>query len=278
MLCFSSHFECLSFPLLQPTAKKATDPNTRYDGQFWHHIDKWLFALVRAHHVDEGVRIAKSCFPSFFYPNMGPYHGKGGMHHKLSVDATPPPSNEFGRDMFAYDDTLNALVVFSMLEQRNEHKDTISLQNEINQLRRVLHSFGGDDPWNRPPICGENDPTYWGMEAIFDQFVAGHPRTTDYRFRRGAHLIGTPFQHSGRPWLACAELMGAIVDGTVLSEQTLEDLLTEWVYRQPVRYYFMGSHPQEADRKAGMARVMLAMALLSPGVLKRRTDDVMVQI
>ena len=40
----------------------------------------------------------------------------------------------------------------------------------------------------------------------------------------------------------------------------------------------MGGHPQEVDRKAGMERVMFAVALLSPGVLNRRTDDVMVQI
>ena len=73
--------------------------------------------------------------------------------------------------------------------------------------------------------------------------------------------------------------MGASVyNGSALSEQDFEDLLIYWTNRQPVQYWFMGGHPQDSDRKAGMMRVMLAMALLSPGVLKRREDDVMAAI
>lgn len=72
--------------------------------------------------------------------------------------------------------------------------------------------------------------------------------------------------------------MGIIADGNVLSEQDVQYLLGEWNCRQGRQYYNYGGYKTEADRKAGMMRVMLAMALLSPGVLKRRVDDVMVQI
>ena len=238
--------------------------------------------MVRANHIDDGIRIAKSCFPYFFYESIGQggyIVQKGGIRHKLSVDGTPPPREWDSPMENTYDDTLNALVVFQMLEAKNQHKDVISLEDEIIRLRRILRtSYSWDEDGcfqrNRPQLRSNHDPIEWGMEAIFDQFVIGHPRLSsgEFQMRDQRHIIGS-VQHSGRPWLAYAELMGASVYDSSLSEQDFGDLLTLWTYRQPVRYCFMGGHPHENDRKAGMQRVMLAMALLSPGVLKRRTGD-----
>ena len=203
------------------------------------------------------------------------------VYIKLSVDGTPPTRQWDSPLENSYDDTLNAYVVFQMLESKNEHVQTISLQSEINKLRGVLrNSYSWDDfQPNQPDLRCDQDPIEWGMTAIFDQFVVSHPRTSshDFQIKNQRHIIGT-VHHSGSPWLAYAELMGASVYDSALSEQDFEDLLIYWTNRQPVQYWYMGGHPQEHDRKSGMMRVMLAMALLSPGVLKRREDDVMAAI
>ena len=61
--------------------QKHTDYGMEYDGQYFHYIDKWLLALARTNHIDEGIRVAKGCFPYFFSSGR---HG-GGIRWKLSV-------------------------------------------------------------------------------------------------------------------------------------------------------------------------------------------------
>eukprot|EP00956_Cyclotella_meneghiniana_P031947 scaffold85737_cov56-Cyclotella_meneghiniana.AAC.6 len=266
----------------KPTVKAITDPKTRYDGQFWDHIDKWLFALARTNHIADGVRIDKSCFSYFFRePVMSRYDrsyfvNRGGMQAKISVN-TEPPSYDPDKDFYIpdnrYDDTLNALVVFSLLESKNENKNEISLQPEIDALRRVLRQ------WTNPRLNGNREPILWGMEIMFDQFVIGPSRNSRYHYSENyPYHDFTAQEHSGRPWLAYGALIGAIADGNVLHKDDEQFFLGEWSRRQYRGYFIHDGHKQEADRKAGMTRVMLAMALLSPGVLKRRADDAVVQI
>jgi hypothetical protein len=269
--------------ITKPTAKKVTDLANRYDGMFWHHITMWLFALARANHIDEAIRIAKSCFPSFFQRQTR--FSNGGMHYKLSVDGTPPPTDGYSYYGDCYDDTINALVVFSILEAKNQRSGEISLQTEIGQLRGILQTFNTETfapPHEKPHLRAErshdDSQFWWFMEAVFDQFVVEPYRTNNYHFKERVHCLGRIQIYHSRPWYAYAELIGASVNGTLMPDEDLDDLVKGWIYRQPVRYQFMGGHPQEADRKAGMARVMHAMALLHPGVLKRRVDDVMVRI
>lgn len=69
------------YVVLQEETRKVTDYGMHYDGQYWHYIDKWLFALARTNHIEDGIRIAKSCFPYFF--SSGRYGG--GIRWKLSV-------------------------------------------------------------------------------------------------------------------------------------------------------------------------------------------------
>ena len=122
---------------------------------------------MRANHIDEGMRIAKSIFPTFF---SGPVarRTRGGMRYKVSVDGTPSALDKYGtsEDRNSYDDTMNAYVVYQMLEHRNQHGDTMSLQIEINQLQNFLRGCEGDDePWRRPRLRGEHDPIWWGIEV-----------------------------------------------------------------------------------------------------------------
>ena len=58
-----------------------TDYGMEYDGQYFHYIDKWLLALARTNHIDEGIRVAKGCFPYFFSSGRR----GGGIRWKLSV-------------------------------------------------------------------------------------------------------------------------------------------------------------------------------------------------
>ena len=45
------------------SSREETDPGMIYDGMYFHYIDKWLLALARSNHTEEGIKIAKSCFP-----------------------------------------------------------------------------------------------------------------------------------------------------------------------------------------------------------------------
>ena len=63
--------------------KKVTDFGMEYDGQYFHYIDKWLLALARTNHVEEGIRISKSIFPYFFSDSR--YSEVGGIRWKLSI-------------------------------------------------------------------------------------------------------------------------------------------------------------------------------------------------
>ena len=88
--------------------------------------------------MNEGIHIAKSCFPAFFD------EGHGGIRWKLSVDSTAPPSL---RRAGPSDDTLVALIVFSILEadrvrsDDDNSDDAPSLSNEIQILKSALIGY-----------------------------------------------------------------------------------------------------------------------------------------
>lgn len=262
----------------------------RYDGQYWHYIDKWLLALARTNHVEEGIRIAKSCFPFFFSSGDGSSSFiKGGIRWKLSVDGTPPPSlpPTYGPN----DDTLNALIVFSILEKQNASglKDNdgnctnntplsfakLSLQNEINLLQQSLSTY-------HPRVT--NDPLGWGLEALFDQFVMNHPRTEQLRDLAPDALHPS---HLSLPFRLYGALIGARAvsstdgSGDLVSPHSLAKLMDLCVHhqlREMKKSFSSRKGSYEEEEHASINRVMLAMALLSPGVLKRREDDPMVRI
>ena len=93
------------------------------------------------------------------------------------ADATPPPSlqNVHGPN----DDTLNALIVFSMLEEQNKSTE-LNLKDEITTLQSSLTNY-------RPRVT--NDPLGWGLEAISDQFVMGNPRKSQLQRLAGEARI-----------------------------------------------------------------------------------------
>lgn len=241
----------------------------RYDGQYFHYIDKWLFALSRTNYIEDGLRIAKSIFPYFF--SKADRGRPGGIKWKLSVNARPPstlpPVNG------PNDDTLNALIVYTMLETQRQHNDEcmpdLSLQTEIEFLQQALYEF-------HPKIT--DDPLGWGLEAIFDQFVEGHPRTEQLRHLASDALT---LSHISLPF----RLYGALIGATVSNEKLISYQKLEEVKEYCVKYQFRemdkcdSSKGKYREDFAEINRVMLAVALLGhESSLRYETHDPMVHL
>jgi len=272
-------------------SRKTTDYGMNCDGQYWHYIDKWLFVLARTGHAEEGVRIAKSCFPYFFSSSK---YGGGGIRWKLSVDASPPPSLPpvYGPN----DDTLNALIVFSMLEKQNQSIDDksddesaeLNLRDEIALLQNSLRNY-------KPQVT--SDPLGWGLEVLFDQFIQGHPRMG--RLRKLAPEV-LDSVHLSLPFRLYGSLIGALVvpsaaaDGVVSvggsgGKRSTDEVAIPRHLRELLdyctNYQFLEMRREESSDVSGykedhssINRTMLAMALLAPGVLRRRGYDPLVHL
>ena len=232
-------------------SQRVTDYGMHYDGQYWHYIDKWLFALARADRVKDAILIAKSSFP-YFYDSTG-----GGIRWKLSVDATAPPELKHS---CPNDDTVAALIVFSLLETHRT-SDMPSLREEIRVLKTSLRDYAV-----RPTA----DPLGWGMDALYDQFLKNKP------YRKGLALYHSRALHPAHISLPF-RLYGAMIGGrlagpeTVLPEkiEALVDLALEHERK---------AQAQGDEEHSSINRVMLAMCLLSPGALGRQSNDPLIDL
>ena len=239
-------------------SKKVTDYGMTYDGMYFHYVDKWLLALARAGHVDDGIRIAKSCFPAFFDPGDGSGFD-GGIRWKLSVDSTPPSSL---RSAGASDDTLVALIVFSILEaNRSSEENSPSLKNEILQLKNALAGY-------RPRVT--DDPLGWGLEAMYDQFLAGQPRT---RVLASIHKSALHHSHLSLPFRLYGAMIGAKIAGDAVAPSEKVDELVELSL-----VHEDNAAKRGYEEHSSINRVMLAMCLLCPGALGRQQNDPTISI
>jgi len=205
-------------------SRKVTDYGMSLDGQYWHYVDKWLLALARTgstRRVIEAAQIAKSLFPFFF--DAGPRgDGRyGGIRWKLSVDATPPPELQ---QASASDDTLTALIVFSIIEKErskiaagsgDDAPSIPSLAGEIALLKTALESY-------TPRVT--NDPLGWGLEAMYDQFLRGRPRTQTLASLRRSALHPS---HLSLPFRLYGAMIGARVAGDAVAPPDQVDELVE---------------------------------------------------
>ena len=237
-------------------SRKVTDYGMSYDGQYWHYVDKWLLALARSGHINEGIQIAKSCFPYFFDDGDGTGWG-GGIRWKLSVDASAPPSLQRAR---ASDDTLVALIVFSILEANRAPSDA-SLEHEIKLLKVALKGY-------RPRVT--DDPLGWGLEAMYDQFVKGHPRQAALKQLQSSALHPS---HLSLPFRLYGAMIGARTAGESVASQETVDKLVELSLQHEARAAATGM-----EEHSTINRVMLAMCMLCPGALEKRPGDPLVTI
>ena len=223
-------------------SRRVTDAGMEFDGQYWHYVDKWLFALERAGRSDDAIKIAKSCFPYFFDSSRG-----GGIRWKLSVDGTPPSGLEHA---YANQDTLSALVVFSVLGKHNK-----DLAEEISMLRNALDGY-------RPRVT--TDPLGWGLEAFYNQFLQDHPMSDALESLQARALDPS---HLSLPFRLYGAMIGARIAGIATQKvDSLEQMSLAHEARVAGR-----------EEHSCINRVMLAMCLLSPGALCRRHDDPLVK-
>lgn len=238
-------------------SRRVTDYGMSYDGQYWHYVDKWLLALARSGHVSEGIQIAKSCFPYFFDDGGDGTGWGGGIRWKLSVDASAPPSLQRAR---ASDDTLVALIVFSILEAHRVPSDA-SLKDEINQLNVALQGY-------RPRVT--DDPLGWGLEAMYDQYIKGHPRQAALKEHQPYALHSS---HLSLPFRLYGAMIGARIAGESVASQQKVDQLVSLSLRHEARAAASGM-----EEHSSINRVMLAMCLLCPGALGIQPSDPLVTI
>lgn len=235
-------------------SRKVTDYGMRYDGQYWHYIDKWLLALARAGRIDDGVRIAKSCFPFFFDAGDGSGWG-GGIRWKLSVDATAPPPLQRARES---DDSLVALIIFSLLENARSGNSP-SLTDEVRMLKLSLKGY-------RPRVT--DDPLGWGLESMYDQFIEGHPRQQALASLQSSALHPS---HLSLPFRLYGAIIGARIGGEQVASPRIVDKLMEMSIEYEANAAARGN-----EEHSSINRVMLAMTLLCPGILERRPGDPLV--
>jgi len=238
-------------------SRKVTDYGMTYDGQYWHYVDKWLLALARSGHVTEGIQIAKSCFPSFFDAGEDGTGWAGGIRWKLNVDASAPPSLQRAR---ASDDTLVALIVFSILEAHRAPSDA-SLADEIKSLKVSLQGY-------RPRVT--DDPLGWGLEAMYDQFVKGHTRQAALKSLQSSALHSS---HLSLPFRLYGAMIGARVAGESVASQDTVDQLVELSLKHERRASASG-----VEEHSSINRVMLAMCMLCPGALGKKPNDPVIAI
>jgi hypothetical protein len=226
------------------TSRPVTDYGMRYDGQYWHYIDKWLWALQRAGRGEEAIAIAQTCFPYFFDS------GGNGMRWELSVDATPAPGLE--RVYGSNSDTLSALIVFKLLQG----DDGSIMKKEIGMLQDALHGY---------KFRMTDDPLGFGLDLMFDQFIHGHPMQSALKPLSSRALHAS---HMSLPFRLYGAMIGARIAGW---ESAKVSALEEQAVAYEARVASREDH-------SSINRVMLAMCLLCPGALGRRKNDPMVKI
>lgn len=243
-------------------SKKNTDPGMLYDGMYFHYIDKWLLALARSNRVEDAIKIAKSCFPFFFDAGPRGDGQLGGIRWKISTNASPPEF--FNTVRGANDDTLNALIVFSILEaHRGKCKDELNLKNEIKMLKRSLNGY--------VPKVSIRDPLGWGLEAMYDQFIEGQPR---WNALAATHFHVLDEAHLSLPFRLYGALIGARIGGEMVAPTDKVENLVELSIFHEVK----AISGEIKEEHSSINRVMLAMCLLCPGTLGRKPTDPVLDI
>eukprot|EP01083_Nonionella_stella_P085597 237391_1 len=114
---------------------KEDDVGPDCDGQYFHYLTKWMFALNRMslvrnapHYNDWAVELAKAIHPRFVYDRASP---RPHMHWKMSIDLSRPLVHSEGNL-----DPLDGYVTYRLLSAA--HSDKTILKDEIADLKKIV--------------------------------------------------------------------------------------------------------------------------------------------
>mmetsp|Transcript_17992 Transcript_17992/g.34048 ORF Transcript_17992/g.34048 Transcript_17992/m.34048 type:complete len:251 (-) Transcript_17992:168-920(-) len=145
-------------------------------------------------------------------------------------------------------------------QQQHGHDDApADLTEEIRLLRASLENY-------RPRVT--DDPLGWGLEALYDEYLEGHPRRTALARHASSALDYTA--HMSLPFRLYGAILGArTADIGPSTDGLLEKALV----------YERRAQASGCEEHSSINRVMLAMSLLCPGsVLDRRPEDPLIRL
>lgn len=251
----------------KPHSSSQTDPGAGLDGQYWHFVDKWLLALVRAGHADDAAAIGKVVFEDFFDKGPTGDGQAGGIRWKLAVDATAPREFE---QTYPNDDTLVALIIYNLLEHHRS-EGAQSLREEVDLLHAAMRGYETDVT---------SDALGWGFQTIYNCYLKSHPWNTLLNLTGPAaldmrHLVELPFRLYGA-------ILGARVAATcgqpVANVAAVEALLACGLEHERRAAREKPGAKRDAEHSA-LSRVMLAACCVAtPGAFAPQDGEPLLEL
>jgi len=193
------------------------------DGQYFHYLTKWMFALNRMSHARDNllyntwaVQLAKSVHPHFVHFKAG--SEEPHMYWKISVDMSRPHVLSEGNL-----DPYDGYITYRLLQER--HSDKTVLEKEIADMYKMVYNkykkYKSNDPldlgealWITHWYPGEewaNHLTNRSLEGINWLYTYGEfdrPRNQRLAFREFGTTIGVQCNpRAGSEWVARANAL-----------------------------------------------------------------------
>eukprot|EP00667_Euglena_gracilis_P015201 EG_transcript_15805 len=241
--------------------KQKSDSGMRFDGMYWHYLDKWAFALAR-YSQEAGDRGALRCavqlvldvHPAFFVAGAG-------MRWKVNVDLSPISGLE---DPEPNSDAATAWVVYHVLAATaralGDPLAAERLRAPIEDLTPVVQQY-----YRSAAASVSADPLGFGLTAWKLQWLAGPAADQQRRAlcRAAPAALDVP-RHGGLPFRLYGALLGATLPfmnpqpGGGEQDRTLAGLAAEAAATMTARELRTAAG---ATAHSAINKVMLAAAL-----------------
>lgn len=268
----------------KPLAAASSDPGMALDGQYWHYLDKWMFALARLA-VEEGsespqgqrvicralglIRDVHDHFVEHDARTGNPL----GVRWKVNMDASPIKGMPATRPS---SDAVSGLVAYTAVATAAKALGcTGGIESELRDMKGIVVAMN-------PAVS--SDPLGWGLQCWEAQwlrrnhswpFASPWGQYANHLTDPSAFERTTVMRHVGEiPFRMYGSWLGARVCG----EMTLADAATRLARdaaRAELRAVAMESRDSDDVEENGLTainRVMLASAL-DPIAFCRRQDE-----
>ncbi|KAF4747447.1 hypothetical protein FOZ63_028520 [Perkinsus olseni] len=235
-------------------ARASSDAGMKFDGMYWHYVDKWLFALIRYHQatrsaeaLDDALRLVTNVHPYFCVPGQG-------VRWKLNADMKPIAGLE---EAHPNHDAETAYIIYNLLDALRPGQ----VDKEISDLTGPFRAY-----LQVADQHVSNDPLGYGLTWWTNQFLRGPMAERE----RAALVEMAPYaidRHYAKslPFRLYGALLGARISGVPSIVDACSDFIERLI---PVE---MSVGCGEVEHSA-INKVMLAAALC-PGEWTKREDD-----